>query len=169
MCRNIIPFEPRYAAYFKDLNLVGKERYFEVAQETIGVLGNFEQVIIESGGFIYFAEYKDAIVGYFALIKINEKSLELGKTAADSIFHGLKIGQKLLSFAIDFAKSKTWDTLVHYSSTKLGTALHMYWKYGFKEVALDNETTYLRSDIKTQLPLGKGVRDSRLNSINQRI
>lgn len=153
MSLKIIPFEPRYMPYFKDLNLAWIESYFFVEPEDIRLLEHCEQSIIDSGGFIYFAEYEDTIVGCFALIRINEKSYELGKMAVDPNFHGLKIGQKLLSFAIDFAKTKSWDTLVLYSSTKLVSALHIYQKYGFKEVALEKETTYLRSDLKMELPL----------------
>lgn len=155
MSIKIIPFEPRYVPYFKDLNLAWIERYFFVEPEDTRILENCERSIIESGGFIYFAEYDDTIVGCFALIRINEKSYELGKMAVDPNFQGMKIGQKLLSFAIDFAKTKLWDTVVLYSNSKLQTALHIYKKYGFKEVALEKETTYLRSDLKMKLPLGK--------------
>ncbi len=155
MSLKIIPFEPRYVSYFKDLNLAWIERYFFVEPEDIRLLDCCEQSIIASGGFIYFAEYEDNIVGCFALIRINEKSYELGKMAVNPDFHGLKIGQKLLSFAINFAKTKSWDTLVLYSSTKLNTALHIYKKYGFKEVALEKKTTYLRSDLKMELSLGE--------------
>ena len=153
MSLNIIPFEPRYATYFRDLNLAWIKHYFLVEPEDIRLLENCEQSIIQSGGFIFFAEYRDAIVGCFALIRIEEKKFELGKMAVDPDFHGLKIGQKLLSFAINFAKTQSWDTLVLYSSTKLETALHIYRKYGFKEVALEEKTTYLRSELKMELPL----------------
>lgn len=75
--------------------------------------------------------------------------------AVDPSFHGLKIGQKLLSFAIDFSKSNQWESIVLYSSTKLDAALHIYRKYGFIDVALEDKLTYLRSDVKMELNLGQ--------------
>ena len=157
MSLNIVSFETKYASYFRDLNLAWIKHYFEVEIEDSRLLENCEQSIIASGGYIYFAKYNDAIVGCFALIKKDEKTFELGKMAVDPSFHGLKIGQKLLSFAIDFARKKSWETLVLYSSTKLDTALHIYRKYGFKVVALEEKLTYLRSDIKMELLLNEEI------------
>lgn len=153
MSLNIIPFESRFASYFRDLNLAWLERYFYVEPEDASLLKNCEQTIIDQGGYIFFAAYDDDIVGCFALIKSDNNSFELGKMAVDPNFHGLKIGQKLLSFAVDFALMKRWDSLVLYSSTKLDTALHIYQKYGFREVALEEKLSYLRSDIKMELLL----------------
>ena len=73
--------------------------------------------------------------------------------AVSTEFQGLKIGQKLLSFAIEFAKEKSWETLILYSSTKLDNALYIYKKFGFKEVPLEKNLDYDRSDIKMQLTL----------------
>ena len=73
--------------------------------------------------------------------------------AVSKSHQGLKIGQDLLVFAINFARSKNWNTLLLYSSTKLDTALHIYKKFGFKEVTLENNNIYLRSDIKMELIL----------------
>jgi len=153
MSLKIIPFEPRYASDFKNLNLAWIERYFVVEQEDMRLLENCEQTIIAAGGHIYFAEYENSIVGCFAFIQNTDKIFELGKMAVDPDYHGLKIGQKLLSFALDFATTNQWDTIVLYSSTKLDAALHIYQKYGFEEVPLEENLTYLRSDIKMELQL----------------
>lgn len=157
MSLKIIPFEPRYAHNFKNLNLAWIERYFVVEQEDIRLLENCEQSIIEAGGHIYFAEHENSIVGCFAFIRITEKTFELGKMAVDPGYHGLKIGQKLLSFALDFAIARQWDAILLYSSTKLDTALYIYRKYGFKEVPLEKKLTYLRSDIKMELQLKTAI------------
>jgi len=153
MSLKIIPFEPRYASDFQNLNLAWIERYFVVEPEDIRLLENCDQSIIEAGGHIYFAEYENCIVGCFAFIRITDKTFELGKMAVAPEYHGLKIGQKLLSFALDFAKTNQWDAIVLYSSTKLDAALHIYRKYGFEEVPLEEKLTYLRSDIKMELQL----------------
>ena len=75
--------------------------------------------------------------------------------AVDPSYHGLKIGQRLLTFAIDFAEKNNWHAITLYSSTKLPAALHIYRKYGFKEIQLEKELPYARSDIKMELVIGR--------------
>jgi len=150
---NIIPFESQYARYFRDLNIQWLEKYFHVEPKDVALLNECEKNIINKGGFIFFAAYNDKIVGCFAFIKIANKSYELGKMAVDTDYQGKKIGQKLLQYAIDFGENKSWDLITLYSSTKLNSALHIYKKYGFQEVVLEDNLPYIRSDIKMELNL----------------
>ena len=122
------------------------------AKDTM-LLEKCEESIIDQGGFIFFARYRGQIVGCFSLIRINNTTYELGKMAVEPKFQGMKIGHRLLQFALDLAKEKGWKKLVLYSSTKLPTALHLYKKYGFEEVVLENDLPYARSDIKMELEL----------------
>lgn len=153
MSLKIIPFKPEYSNSFRDLNLAWLERYFYVEPKDHLLLENCEEHIIDKGGFIFLAQYNEVIVGCFSLIRVDGKSFELGKMAVDTGFQGLKIGQKLVSFAIEFARKKGWHRLVLYSNTKLYTALHIYRKHGFREVPLEDKLPYLRSDIKMELIL----------------
>lgn len=100
---------------------------------------------------IFFSEYEGQIVGCFSFIKMNDSVYELGKMAVDPNYQGLKIGQKLMSYAVDFAKKKNWKKLVLYSSSKLPTALYIYEKYGFRHVELEKDLPYARSDVKMEL------------------
>lgn len=153
MSIEIIPFKKEYAKYFKDLNIAWVEKYFKVENKDIELLDDCEKNILDKGGYIYFAVYNKQIVGCFAFIKIKENVFELGKMAVDFKFQGLKIGQELLKFAIDFAKKSNWSKIILYSSTKLDHALYLYKKYGFVTVDLENNPEYLRSDIKMELLL----------------
>ena len=73
--------------------------------------------------------------------------------AVDASYHVLQFGQLLLSFAIEFAKKQHWEIITLYSSTKLPAALHIYRKYGFRDVELENNLPYERSDVKMELSL----------------
>ena len=157
MSLEIIPFEPRYSLIFRDLNVAWLKKYFYVEPKDIELLENCQESIIDEGGYIFFAKNEDDIVGCFSFILLNNTTYELGKMAVDPNFQGLKIGQKLLSFAIDFAKRHHWEKIVLYSSTKLDTALHIYSKYGFSEVVLEKEVPYARSDIKMELELNNQI------------
>lgn len=153
MSLRIVPYKPRYADHFRDLNKVWLEKYFYLEPKDFVLLENCEEEIINKGGYIFFAEYLNQIVGCFSLIKRNDSIYELGKMAVDPKFQGLKIGQQLLVFAIGFAKENDWKEIVLYSSTKLDSALYIYRKYGFKDVALEKNLPYTRSDVKMALEL----------------
>lgn len=153
MSVKIFPFEPKHAIDFKNLNVAWLEKYFYVEPKDEELLSDCENSILAIGGYIFMAAYENVIVGCFSLIPYKENHYELGKMAVDPNYHGLKIGQQLLTFAIDFAKKNTWNAITLYSSTKLPTALHIYKKYGFIEVQLEEELPYARSDIKMELIL----------------
>ena len=149
----IVPYEPKYTQNFKELNLTWITEYFIVEEKDRELLNNCESSIIDKGGYIFIGLWDNEPVGCFSLLKISEVNFELGKMAVSISHQGLKIGQDLLVFAINFARSKNWNTLLLYSSTKLDAALHIYKKFGFKEVTLENNNIYLRSDIKMELIL----------------
>lgn len=153
MSLKIIPFKPELAHHFRDLNLQWLEKYFYVEPKDIVLLDDCEKSIVKKGGHIFFAEYHGKIVGCFSFIKLGDNSYELGKMAVDPQYQGLKIGQQLLTFAVEHARNNNWRQLLLYSSTKLDTALHIYRKYGFKEVVLEENLPYARSDIKMELNL----------------
>ncbi|MCK0145456.1 GNAT family N-acetyltransferase [Arenibacter sp. F26102] len=147
----IVPFKSSYAKRFKELNVAWLEKYFYVEPKDAILLENCEANIIDKGGYIYFAQYNEDLVGCFALLKMGKNEYELGKMAVDPNYQGLKIGQALLGFAINLAKQKRWKKLVLYSNTKLENALYIYKKYGFMEVAIEKNIPYARSDIKMEL------------------
>lgn len=151
MSLEIIPFEPKYAHSFKELNIAWLEKYFYVESHDADLLENCERTIIKKGGFIFFGKYQDAIVGCFSFIKIGENIYELGKMAVDPEYQGLKIGQALMDHAVAFAKANNWNKILLYSNTKLENAIYIYKKYGFQEIELEANTPYERSNIKMEL------------------
>ncbi len=150
---DIIPFEPGYAKFFKDLNTSWLEKFFTVEPKDIQLMDDCQKSIIDPGGFIFFAKYNEEIAGCLALLYRQDTVYELGKMAVAENHQGKQIGQKLLTYAIDFAKRNDWRKLVLYSSTLLPAALHIYTKNGFQEVPLENDNPYARSDIKMELLL----------------
>ena len=150
---SIVPYEPKYTQKFKDLNIAWITEYFKVEAKDKELLEHSQSTIIDKGGFIFIGLWNNVPVGCFALIKKTDNRYELGKMAVDKTYHGLQIGQKMLAYAITFSKNKNWETLELYSSTKLDTALHIYKKFGFKNIPLEDNLEYLRSDIKMELTL----------------
>ena len=149
----IIQFEDKYSKDFYDLNIEWLKTYFYVEPFDEEVLRKPKQYIIEKGGHIFFAKLNKDIVGTVALMPIGEQLLELTKMAVSPKHRGLKIGQKLMQYCIDFAKEKQLPILVLYSNRKLENAIYIYRKYGFIEVPLELNSPYKRSDIKMELKL----------------
>lgn len=149
----ILPYQAKYATHFKNLNLAWIEEYFVVEQKDNELLKNCKASILDQGGYIFIGLWKNEPISCFAFLNQKSGVFELGKMAVNKSHQGLHIGHQMLEFAIDFAKNKNWTKIQLYSSTKLGPALHIYRKYGFKEIPLEQNTVYARSDIKMELTL----------------
>ena len=65
---------------------------------------------------------------------------------------GLGIGKVLLEHCLQIAKQNQASKLILYSNTKLENAIHLYRKYGFKEIPLE-AGHYERANIKMELAL----------------
>ena len=59
----IIPFSATLAAPIKTLNLEWLKKYFKVEPKDEIVLSDPQGQIIDKGGMIFYAKYKDEIVG----------------------------------------------------------------------------------------------------------
>lgn len=148
----IISFNKKYSKDFYYLNIEWLETHFYVEDFDREVLSKPNKYILKNGGHIFFAMKNERIVGTVALMPTsNALTFELTKMAVSPNHRGQKIGQKLLQHCIDFSKSKSYNTLMLYSARKLENAIYIYKKFGFKELILEPESPYKRSDIKMEL------------------
>lgn len=146
----IIPFESSFSHVFRDLNIEWLEEFFYVEPHDRELLEKCEQVIINKGGHIFFYKENESILGTFALIKISEDTYELGKMAVKQSERGKGIGQKMLQYCLNFSQNQGWTKLILYSNTSLDNSIHIYKKFGFKEVPLDSKNPYDRGNIKME-------------------
>lgn len=145
----IIDYQSKYRRSFYDLNIEWLKTYFYVEPYDEEVLSKPNIYILDKGGYIFFALSNEKVVGTVALMPTGEEGiLELTKMAVLPRERGKKIGQKLLQHCIDFAKTIKLNGLLLYSNTVLENAIYLYRKYGFKELELEAESPYKRSDIK---------------------
>lgn len=148
----MIDFDSTLAPCFKALNLAWLKEYFVVEPSDVDMLSNPQSFIIDKGGYIFFAKREAEIAGTFALIKIEDGVFELSKMAVSKDLRGMYIGNQMMEFCLQKAKELGMLKLILYSSTKLENAIHLYRKYGFKEIPLDN-SEYKRSNIKMEIIL----------------
>ena len=145
----IIPFTPELKLHIKTLNLEWLTMYFKVEHIDEIVLSNPQGEIIDKGGFIFYAKYNSQIIGTASLLKKDEFTFELSKMAITEKIQGLGIGKKLVEHCLAFAKENNIQKLILYSNRKLESAIHLYKKYGFVEIELENGI-YERADIKME-------------------
>lgn len=145
----IIPFSDTSSDAIKTLNLEWLTKYFKVEPKDEMVLSNPKSEIIDKGGFIFYAQYKGSIVGTVSLLKIDEVTFELSKMAVSSSVQGIGIGKQMLEHCFEFSKHNNINKLILYSNRSLQSAIHLYTKYGFKEIPLETGI-YERADIKME-------------------
>ena len=138
--------------FIKTLNYEWLEKYFRVEPGDVISLGDPQREIVDKRGHIYYARHNGTIVGTASLLRFNDEVYELGKMAVTATAQGLGIGQFLLEYSIQKAKDLGIKKLVLYSNTKLGSAIHLYRKYGFTEIPLE-PGHYERANIKMELDL----------------
>ena len=151
---SIISYNSSYAKDFYDLNMEWLETFFYVEPYDKKVLSHPETYIINKGGHIFFARLNDKIVGTVALMPIGDEGhFELTKMGVSPQYRGLKIGQQLMQYCIDFAKANYIPKLIIYSNTILENAIYIYRKYGFVEIPVEENVHYERCNIKMELVL----------------
>ncbi|CAN5125013.1 hypothetical protein BH11BAC5_BH11BAC5_41770 [soil metagenome] len=148
----IIPFTGNLAANFAALNKAWVQKYFVLEPLDEKMLADPERYYINEGGFIYFALFNGEVAGTIALLKVTETIFELSKMAVEEKFQGKNIGNVLIDHCLSEAKRLQLEKVILYSNTTLGPAIHLYEKYGFKEVP-DFKSEYKRANIKMELAL----------------
>mgnify|MGYP001250766788 CR=1 FL=1 len=151
---NIINFENKFEKNFYELNIEWLEKFFRVEEYDYKVLSNSKKYIIDKGGEIFFAKNNLEIIGTVALMPTSDKNIfELTKMAVKPSYQNLGIGRRLLEKCLEFSKEKKYNSMILYSNRKLKNAIYLYKAYGFKEVEIENNSPYLRANIKMEIKI----------------
>lgn len=149
----IIPYEPKYHEVFRGLNEEWITTNFEMEEADHKALDNPEEYILQNGGYIFVALYKDMPVGVCALLKMSDDyDFELAKMAVNSQLREQNIGYLLGEAAIKKAKDLGASKIYLESNTLLAPAIKLYSKLGFKKIA-GHDSPYKRSNIQMELIL----------------
>ena len=146
---DIIPYSEKNKEAIKTLNIEWLEKYFRVEEIDVMQLSNPQEEILDKEGFIYYARHNNEIVGTVSLLKVEESVYELAKMAVTDKAQGLGIGNMLMQHCFNESKRLGLRSLVLYSNRSLGSAIHLYHKYGFIETELE-PGHYERANIKME-------------------
>ncbi|MFV0330583.1 MAG: GNAT family N-acetyltransferase [Dysgonomonas sp.] len=152
----IIAYRPDYQPIFKALNEEWIKTYFEMEEVDHKALDNPQEYIIQNGGYIFVALYKDEPVGVCALIKMTDGhyDYELAKMAVSPKVQGKNIGFILGQAALERATKLGASKIYLESNTILKPAINLYQKLGFHKIA-GHATPYKRCNIQMELILNK--------------
>jgi len=148
----IVAFEPQYLEAFKSLNTEWISTYFEMEEADYKALDNPEEYILNKGGKIVVALYRNEPVGVCALIKANDPNydFEMAKMAVSPKAQGKNIGFLLGQAIINTAKELGAKKIYLESNTMLKPAINLYYKLGFQKV-YGLPTPYKRCNIQMEL------------------
>lgn len=148
----LIPYEDRYQADFKRLNLQWLDKYELTETYDLEILDDPRGVVIDKGGCIFLAMHEGRVIGTAGLWKENESAYELVKMAVDEEFRGKGISKLLLEKCIEEARQLKARSLFLFSNSQLQTAIKLYEKYGFTRVDLTG-SHFETADVKMELSL----------------
>ena len=139
---------------FRELNERWIRELFVVEEADLYELDHPVENIINKGGYIFMAVLDGKPVGSFAMMKSENPKYdyELVKFAVNPDIQGKGIGSKLISHCIEKARQQGATHLFLESNRKCAAAVHLYAKYGFREIPIVH-TDYARCDIQMTLDL----------------
>lgn len=152
----IVAYEPKYKSVFKTLNEEWISAYFEMEVADYKALDNPEEYILNKGGKIFVALYKDEPLGVCALIKMDDKDYdyEMAKMAVSPKAQGKNLGWLLGQAIINSAKELGASKLYLESNTILKPAITLYHKMGFQKIS-GRPTPYKRANIQMEMSLDR--------------
>ena len=150
----IVAFEPQYLEAFKSLNIQWISTYFEMEEADYKALDNPEEYILNKGGKILVALYRNEPVGVCALIKMKDSNydFEMAKMAVSPKAQGKNIGFLLGQAIVNTARELGASKIYLESNTILKPAINLYYKLGFQKV-YGLATPYKRCNIQMDLVL----------------
>jgi DNA-binding MarR family transcriptional regulator/N-acetylglutamate synthase-like GNAT family acetyltransferase len=150
----IVEYKPQYKSAFKSLNEEWISTYFEIEETDSKALDNPEEYILNKGGKIFVALYKDEPLGVCALIKMDdpEYDYEMAKMAVSPKAQGKNMGWFLGQAVINSAKELRASKIYLESNTALKPAINLYYKMGFQKIS-GRPTPYKRANIQMELLL----------------
>lgn len=152
----IVEYTPDYQAAFKSLNEEWISTYFEMEEADYKALDNPKEYILDRGGKIFVALYKNEPLGVCALIKMDDSKydFELAKMAVSPKAQGKNIGWLLGNTVINAAREFRASGIYLESNTILKPAINLYYKLGFRKI-VGHVTPYKRCNIQMELILDK--------------
>ena len=146
-------YRPEHAQAFESLNRAWlvDQGLLESADEPH--LTNPHETIIAAGGQIFVAVEGGTVVGTCAIVPHGPGEFEVVKLAVSPSAQGRGIGRELVNACLGFARQMRAQRVTLLSSSKLGPALRLYERSGFKYAPIPTTNPYATADVHMILEL----------------
>ena len=132
--------DTRHHEGFRKINEQWISELFVIEPLDIYEISHPVENIIDKGGYIFIAEYGKEVVGSFGMMRSKnlKYDFEMVKFAVNPKMRGFGIGKKLMERCLAKAYETGAKTLFLEGNTRCKSANHLYAKYGFEEVPIEN-------------------------------
>jgi DNA-binding MarR family transcriptional regulator/predicted GNAT family acetyltransferase len=130
----IMDYVPEHKQAFRKLNEQWLKKFFRIEEADRRLLLHPEEEIIRRGGYVFFARLEGRIVGTAALLKLDDETFEIAKTAVAEDARRKQVGRRLTEAAISRAREKGARKIVLRTDNRLRAAVGLYRNLGFKAV-----------------------------------
>jgi len=148
----IVPYQSEHKAAFKKLNEDWITQYFKMEEFDYKYLDHPEENILNKGGYIFMAIYKNEAAGTCAIVKMDDTKYELAKMGVAPAAKGKGIGYLLALACAEKAKELGATKLYLVASNFFKPAISLYHKLGFKKIT-GEPSPYERSNIQMEMDL----------------
>lgn len=152
---NIIPFDEKYRQDFIDFNtdwIVSNFGFLE--EHDVETFDKIDEAM-DLGAMIFFAVEDDTALATCMAMPVNGTTWEICKLGSNKYVPHKGAGSAVFEASMKWALEHGAERLFILSNSRLKAALHIYEKYGFKEIKLDNYE-YVRGDIAFEYYKGSG-------------
>ena len=146
----IFPYNEKYHAEFRRLNLEWLDKYNLTESHDLLVLNDPAGTILDRGGYIWLAKAGDEIVGTAALMNEGDGIFELAKMCVAENWQGKGISRQLIETCLKKAKEIGAKKITLFSNHQLQTAIGLYEKYGFRHVEV-KDSPFETADVKMEI------------------
>lgn len=141
---------------FERLNRVWLEAHELLEPADLDYLRNPEELILATGGQVFFALDGAEVVGTCAAIRISDSTFELAKLAVDPAAQGRGLGRRLCRCVMQFARDAGAQEMFLTSHTALTQAIRLYESLGFRHASLPADVRYATANVYMTLDLSSG-------------
>lgn len=106
------------------------------------------ETFLKKGAMIFFAVEDDNVLATGMVIPFGNNVWEICKFATDEKHQGHGAGSAVFKSCMDYAIDHGAEKITLISNHILKPALHIYEKFGFKEVPVDRADEYARCDAQ---------------------
>lgn len=142
----IIEYDKKYKQAFIDFNtqwIIDNFGFTE--KEDTDTFNNIEKKLAQ-GAMIYFAVEGEIPLAACMAVPMKDDEWEICKLCSNKLYPHKGAGSAVFKAAMDWAVNNGAKRLFLLSNSKLKAALHIYEKFGFKEIKL-KDYEYIRGDI----------------------